>query len=310
LDSVVHGVVVLGGIGDDRGVGRLVSDGVRRAVDAAVRQSVDGAMHGLVERTVRGTLGGAGSDRADEAMCHAVRGAMGGRSSYMGGQFWADSPWHGAAWTAFVREVAGLALPGDLWDRARAWEATIESACCWWPTPHFVMASERPTVIRVERVGPGGPHRLHCENGPAIAWDGWELHYLHGVRVPAKAVLAPEALTPREVLREPNAEVRRVMIQRLGADRLLARAMEEGRARAGVLHEETDQLGQRRRLLRLALHDDEPLVMIEVTNSTAEPDGTWKHYLLRVPPTMRTCQEAVAWTFGLSGDEYAPGIET
>jgi uncharacterized protein DUF6745 len=33
-------------------------------------------------------------------------------------------------------------------------------------------------------------------------------------------------------------------------------------------------------------------------------------YLLRVPPTTRTCHEAVGWTFGMSGDEYRPASET
>jgi hypothetical protein len=54
----------------------------------------------------------------------------------------------------------------------------------------------------------------------------------------------------------------------------------------------------------------EPIVMIEVVNSTPEPDGSWKRYWLRVPPNMLTVREAVAWTFGLSGSEYAPVRET
>src|SRR5258708_19796990 len=37
--------------------------------------------------------------------------------------------------------------------------------------------------------------------------------------------------------------------------------------------------------------------MIEVINRTPEPDSSFKHYWLRVPPTMRTAREAVAWTF-------------
>ena len=44
--------------------------------------------------------------------------------------------------------------------------------------------------------------------------------------------------------------------------------------------------------------DDEPLRVVEVVNSTPEPDGTYRRYLLRVPPTTRTAREAVAWTFG------------
>ena len=40
-------------------------------------------------------------------------------------------------------------------------------------------------------------------------------------------------------------------------------------------------------------------------NGTAEPDGSFRHYVLQGPPTMRTAREAVAWTYGLSDHEYA-----
>ena len=50
--------------------------------------------------------------------------------------------------------------------------------------------------------------------------------------------------------------------------------------------------------------------MVEVLNSTAEPDGSWKTYWLRVPPTMRTPREAIAWTFGMTKEEYAPAMQS
>jgi hypothetical protein len=50
--------------------------------------------------------------------------------------------------------------------------------------------------------------------------------------------------------------------------------------------------------------------MVEVANSTPEPDGSRHRYWLRVPPRVRTCQEAVAWTFGVREAEYRPLVET
>jgi hypothetical protein len=50
--------------------------------------------------------------------------------------------------------------------------------------------------------------------------------------------------------------------------------------------------------------------MIEVINRTREPDGSFRRYWLRVPPTMRTAHEAVAWTFNMSAEQYAPEMET
>jgi hypothetical protein len=41
-----------------------------------------------------------------------------------------------------------------------------------------------------------------------------------------------------------------------------------------------------------------------------EPDGTRATYLLRVPPTMRTAQQAVAWTYGMAAEDYHPAVQT
>lgn len=54
----------------------------------------------------------------------------------------------------------------------------------------------------------------------------------------------------------------------------------------------------------------EEIQLVEVRNATAEPDGTFKTYFLRVPPTIRSARAAVAWTFGLDAEAYAPKVET
>lgn len=62
-------------------------------------------------------------------------------------------------------------------------------------------------------------------------------------------------------------------------------------------------------LWRIALDGDEPVVMVEVVNSTPEPDGTHRAYWLRVPPRVRTAREGVARTFGVDSDIYRPERE-
>ena len=51
-------------------------------------------------------------------------------------------------------------------------------------------------------------------------------------------------------------------------------------------------------------------MMVHVVNATPEPDGNFHDFFLRVPPWMQTAREAIAWTFGLSADEYDPQQET
>jgi hypothetical protein len=46
------------------------------------------------------------------------------------------------------------------------------------------------------------------------------------------------------------------------------------------------------------------LRIVEVMNGTPEVDGSRKTYWLRVPPWVRTAGEAVAWTYGMTADEY------
>ncbi|MFD4433505.1 DUF6745 domain-containing protein [Nocardia sp. NPDC058497] len=60
----------------------------------------------------------------------------------------------------------------------------------------------------------------------------------------------------------------------------------------------------------MALVGDENVVIVEVVNSTLEPDGSNRTYWLRVPPTTRTAREGVAWTFGLAAEAYEPVQQT
>ena len=174
-------------------------------------------MVGAVDGAVVGAVG--------DAVRDAVRGAvLTNWSNYIGGQFWCGGRWYGGAWSSFFREVCGLTLGGDLWDRAKAYEATMESACWWWPHLDFVIVSERPTEIHREQVGPRGwgSHRLHYGTGPAISFqDGWSIYAWHGVQVPAKVILHPEQLTPTEIMSEPNDQVRMAMLERFGFDRFI-----------------------------------------------------------------------------------------
>jgi hypothetical protein len=165
----------------------------------------------------------------------------------------------------------------------------------------FWIASNRPATVATDLDG-----RLHYVDGAAVAWrDGAGLGFLHGVHIDLALLSRPLTLT--EILNTENAEVRRRLIE-------LYERGDPGRfirdADADVLEFDFDRLGNRRRLLRFALWGDEPYVAVEVTNSTPEPDGSQKYYILRVPPTMRSCREAVAWTFGLTSNEYDPEIET
>jgi hypothetical protein len=120
-----------------------------------------------------------------------------------------------------------------------------------------------------------------------------------GVPVNERVAFRPETLTVGEILTGRNAELRRVMLERFGFQRF----MEE--AGADVIDRDRDAGGDRQ-LLRLKLEGDEDLVCVSVSCPS-----TGRRYLLRVPPTMRTCRQAVAWTAGFNDPtRYNPLVET
>jgi hypothetical protein len=170
----------------------------------------------------------------------------------------------------------------------------------WWALDGLAIISERPLRISVDDRG-----RPHAADGPSIAWaDGTELWAWHGVRVGREVVLDPGSITAPRVDSEANAEVRRVLVERMGIERLTR----EGGAEL-VDEDETGRLW-RRRMPHASWVGQEAVVTVEVRNSTPEPDGTRKTYFLRVPPTMSSARAAVAWTFGLGQVEYRPAVET
>lgn len=120
-----------------------------------------------------------------------------------------------------------------------------------------------------------------------------------GVTINSQIAFFPETLTADQVLGEANAEVRRVMVERIGFERFLQQV------KAEVVHEDRDPGGQRQ-LLRVRLKDDEDLVCVSVGCPS-----TGRRYIIRVPPNMETCHQAVAWTAGFDkAGDYRPIAET
>ncbi|MGH6815709.1 MAG: DUF6745 domain-containing protein, partial [Hyphomicrobiaceae bacterium] len=204
-----------------------------------------------------------------------------------------------------VRTAAADAAENAVWQVAEAgaaWEG--RSVLSWvdafeaglglyWVTPREIVCVPSPMFATRD-------NRLHNEVGPAIAWPSGECYWFwKGIKVPRWLIEQPQSITFEKIKRQPNAELRRCMIERFGYERYLTAA------RAKKIHaDETGTLWRcRAKRGRPAFID--PLCVVEVVNGSPEPDGTRRRYFLSVPPRCRTATEAVAWTYGLTADRYA-----
>ena len=212
---------------------------------------------------------------------------------WQGGNQWSSFD----SYLSFFRHIAKLPLDYSKFD---AWETLSLHSGPRCVHTEFCIISDRPNRLLVDE-----QNRPHSEDGPFCRWgDGSALYAVHGVRVPAWIIERSETITVKKIDTEPNAEVRRVMIDlyRRGEDVSGAAAYVRDSNAKRLDHSE--QYGT---LRRREVPGDEPIVILEVVNRTAEPDGTFKHYRLRVPPTMTRSHQAWNWLNGFLAD-FKPTI--
>lgn len=233
-----------------------------------------------------------------DSLTVAARGFQLASSYYWNG----GNQWSGyVSYLSFFRHVAGLMLDYSKWD---AYEVLAEIGPRFMHA-EFCLVSMRPEVLTVD-----AQNRPHHDSGPFCRWrDGVALYAWHGVYCPAWVIESPESITAEDVLKEENAEVRRVMIERVGEEQFIAAG--------GGAHLHSDAYGS---LYRLA---DETLA-VRVINGTAEADGSRKVYWLYPHPELRpmtadgelgdkqplTAHAAVASTYGLTAAQYQPALRT
>ena len=120
-----------------------------------------------------------------------------------------------------------------------------------------------------------------------------------------REIAKDERCTAEMAFKLPNALARKEAIERIGFEKIIATTKD---ARLIDSHEKFGSLYQ-----LPAERPDQNMHIVKVVNSTAEPDGTFAEYFLRVPPFIWKVQEAVAWTFGIdrrSAKTYWPLAES
>lgn len=146
--------------------------------------------------------------------------------------------------------------------------------------------------------------------------NGKQLYRKNNVLQPAHWVLNPETVTPEEVVASDNMEVRRIGIDIIGVAAFL---------KAGNLVE-MHRIGDEHQLVGLrgaVLYRDpasqkweNEITVLEVINSTAEPDGSFKKYYFNIDPeayddrAATDCLAAIASTWRKRSDPAELFFET
>src|SRR5208337_3942180 len=109
-----------------------------------------------------------------------------------------------------------------------------------------------------------------------------------------------EEITAEAIMKEPNAELRRIMCEITGFEPVLSIAEVVSKDKDGNRHP--------RRLLTVKINED-ILRIIEVQNGSLEPNGTYRKFLLGAMPGS-TPKEAIAASYGISPKHYREAVRT
>ncbi|MDE2098306.1 MAG: hypothetical protein KGL39_13720 [Patescibacteria group bacterium] len=94
-----------------------------------------------------------------------------------------------------------------------AMQEVVKSCSFWWPVSSVVVICDRPTIFEHDE-----SNCLHCSTGPAIKYgDKWGVYAWHGTRVPSHVIERPNSISLSAIAEEPEAAIRRVMLERYEA---------------------------------------------------------------------------------------------
>lgn len=181
----------------------IVTEALRQA-RASCGGQVDGQVRGQVDGQVDGQVYGQVYRQVyRENLSNWWRGLMYGQ--------------HNAGYYSWLDAMEHIGVTGL--EPIHGQQQVARNAGWWWCHADFAILTERPRELHRDPAG-----ALHCETGPAISYpDGWAIHAWHGTRVPAD-LIEGDGWTVERILTEPNSEIRRCAIERLGWDRFIADA--------------------------------------------------------------------------------------
>jgi len=203
---------------------------------------------------------------------------------------------HDAGWLSF-NDYFRVVVPVEGTEKLSGLIRVAKSCGWWWPFDRAIILTERPVALHLDP-----QQRLHKADGPAIEYaDGFALYSWHGTRVPDEMIRGEWDTT--RILQEPNAEIRRSAIEKMGWEEFVVKAE---LAQVGEVMDDPGNPGYTITLYDVpAVIYDEPIRVLICQNGTTERGGTRRKFGLTVPVECSTPIEAAAWGYDVSPEVYA-----
>jgi hypothetical protein len=191
-------------------------------------------------------------------------------------------------WWDFCINVLNCKYDAEKWSAFQG----LTARCGWiLPYENVCFVCSRPIKLSFD-----ASERLHAEGEFSVLYeDGYGLYFHHGVALPKKyGQVKPENWVPTWLLDENNAELRRILIQGIGYERICKE-----------LNASEEDSWQEYTLLKLnELVDDVDGQSICLLKMIC-PSTNFIH-AIRVPPNLQSAREAIRWVnWGIYPEQFA-----
>jgi hypothetical protein len=274
-----------------------VREGLAAGLDAGLRARLaEGLRDGLeagLDAGLRDGLGEGLRDALRAAFAAKLKQKLDGLRLEYCGIWWS---W----WLARYLIAKGWGLELDMEKLSLLWAYCIHAPLVATNSQGDVVILPKPTKISWVETGltdgkiPLPIYELHNDGAPAVEHPLCNLYYWHNTKLPDYIGSVHSSKWESEwVLTETNTEIRRILIEQIGYDRLC----QELEAKKLSTWREYE-------LLRIDDADIEPMHLLKMTCPS-----TGHIHVLRVPPDQVSAREAIRWcNWGIDGDEFV--VET
>ena len=206
-------------------------------------------------------------------------------------------------WVAFYEaaRAVGATYPEELEKHFEAYVRYAKTCGVAFCYKEVAIVCDRPSEMHFDEA-----RRLHFETGAALQWtDGYGVFAWHGYRLPPGKewiITEKHKLSPDVIDAEPNAEIRRVMLEVYGFEKYIE-------VRGAKVIDQDTVFDRPRRLLEMNV-GGETIKVLDVWNGSLEPDGSRRRFFLGALSDAKTAHEAVALSYGIHPNVYSEGVRT